>query len=80
MRNLSDMNDLYNVQDAILLIEIIENRFAEMYKTYFYNPRKCNSASTLSSCIQRDLSIVILTLPTCNDHVEVFERTLTGGF
>ena len=80
MKNLSDMNDLYNIQDVILLTEIIENRFEEMYKKYYYIIRKCNSASTLSGCIQRDLSKVILTLPTCNDHVEVFEKTLTGGF
>ena len=80
MRNLSDMNDLYNVQDVVLLAEIIENRFEDMFKKYQYNPRKYNSASTSSSCIQRDLSQVILTLPTCNDHVEVFGKTLTGGF
>ena len=78
MRNLSDMNDLYNVQGVILLTEIIENRFEQMFQKYHYNPRKCNSVSTLSGCIQRDLSKVILTLPTCNDHVEVFEKTLTG--
>ena len=27
MRNLDDMNDLYNAQDVILLCEIIENQF-----------------------------------------------------
>ena len=27
MRNLSDLNDLYNAQDVILLLEIIKNRF-----------------------------------------------------
>ena len=30
MRNLSDLNDLYNVQELILLMVIIENRFQEM--------------------------------------------------
>lgn len=30
MRNLSDMNGLYNAQDVILLCEIIENRFQYM--------------------------------------------------
>ena len=30
MRNLSDMNDLYNAQDVILLCEIIENSFQLM--------------------------------------------------
>ena len=80
MRNLSDMNDLYNMLDVIILTELIENRFEEMYKKYQYNPRKCNSASTLSGCIQRDLSKVIIALPTCNDYLEVFEKTLAGGF
>ena len=30
MRNLRDLNDLYNTQDVILLTEIIEGRFQEM--------------------------------------------------
>ena len=31
MRKLGDMNDLYNMQDVILLCEIIENRFEKMH-------------------------------------------------
>ena len=46
MRNLGDMNDLYNAQDVILLLEIVENRFQIMYKKFGFNPRKCSSAST----------------------------------
>ena len=64
MRNLGDMNDLYNVQDAIILCEIIENRFEQMYQKFGFNPRKCNSAGTLSGCVQRETSKVIITLPT----------------
>ena len=30
MRNLGDLNDLYKVQDVILLTEIIESRFQAM--------------------------------------------------
>ena len=30
MRNFGDLNDLYNVQDVILLTEIIESRFQAM--------------------------------------------------
>ena len=30
MKNLSDLNDLYNAQDVIILLEIIENRFQSM--------------------------------------------------
>ena len=32
IRNLGDMNDLYNVQDVIFLCEIIENRFQQITK------------------------------------------------
>ena len=35
MRNLGDMNDLYNAQDVILLSEIIESRFEFTYQIYF---------------------------------------------
>ena len=64
MRNLGNMNDLYNMQDVILLCEIIENRFEKMHKKFRSNPRKCNSASTLSGCVQRNQSKVIIALPT----------------
>ena len=80
MRNLSDMNDLYNFQHVALLCEIVENRFQLMQNEYGYNPRKCNSASTLSSCIEREMSKVIIALPTNNEHINIFEQTLTGGF
>ena len=48
MRNLGDLNDLYNTQDVILLCEILESRFQVMQNTFAFNPRKCNSASTMS--------------------------------
>ena len=42
--------------------------------------RKGNSASKLSSCIQREQSKIILALATNNSVMEIFEKTLTGGF
>ena len=80
MRNISDLNDLCNVQDVILLMVIIENIFQEMQTETDYNPMKINSTSKLSSCIQREQSKCILALPTNNCHVEIFEKTLSGGF
>ena len=80
MRNLGDTNDLYNSQDVFLLCETIENRFQIMNDTYGFNPRKCNSASSMSSYIQREMSRIILALPTKLEHVEIFEQTVTGGF
>ena len=80
IRNLSDLNDLYNAQDVVLLMVIIENRFQEMQNETGYNPRKINSASKLSSCIHREQSKCILALPTNNCHVDIFQNTLSGGF
>ena len=72
MRHLGDMNDLYNVQDIILFV-ICENRFQFMLGRYGFNPRKCNSASTLSGCIEREMSRVIIALPTSNEVLDIFE-------
>ena len=66
MWNMSDLNDLYNSQDAILFCKIFENRFQTMFEKSGFNLRKCNSASKLSVCIQSEESKVILTLPTNN--------------
>ena len=80
MRHLGDLNDLYNFQDVVLLCEILENIFQLMHERYGFNPKKCNSASTLSGCIEREMSKVILTLPTKVEHNEIFEQTVIGGF
>ena len=80
MRNLSDLNDLYNVQDVIILLEIIENRFQIIQDKTNYNPRIINSASKLSGCIQREKSKCILALLINNVQMEVFEKTVCGGF
>ena len=75
MQNLGDLNDLYNMQDTILLCKLIENRFQIMQEKFSFNPCKINSASTLSGCVQRDVSKVIIALPA-----EVFKKSLIGGF
>ena len=67
------MNDLYNAQDVILLCEIIQSKFQLVHDKYGFNPRRCNSASSLSGSIERDLSKVIIALPTTNEVVDVFE-------
>ena len=80
MRNLGDLNDLYYTQDVILLIEIIGNRFQSMQDMYGFNRRKCNFASSMSGCIEREMSKINLALPTKYEHVEIFEETVIGGF
>ena len=76
MRNLGDLNDLYNAQGVILLCEIIENHFQAMNETYGFSPRKRNSDSSMSGSIEREMSKIILALPTKYDHVEIFEQTM----
>ena len=49
-------------------------------KSLMYKCRKCNSASKLSSCIQREQSKVVSALTMNNSVMEVFEKTLAGGF
>ena len=74
------MNDLYNAQDLILLCQTAGNRFQFMHDQYGFNPRKCNSANTLSGCIEKEMLHVIITLSTSNEAVDIFEQTITGGF
>lgn len=64
MRNLSDMNDFYEIQNVIILWKIIENRFEIIYNAYGFNPRKYTSAGSLSGCIERNLSKVVIALST----------------
>ena len=75
MRKLGDLNDLHNTQDVVLLTEIIESRF-QANDTYGFIPRKCNSASSMSGCIEREMSEIILAFPTKYKHVEIFEETV----
>ena len=80
MRNVGDLNDLYNAQDVILLTEIIKRRFPAMQNAHGFNLRKCNSASSMSGCIEREMSKIILTLPTKYEHYEIFEQTVISRF
>ena len=66
------MSDLYNAHDVILLSEIIESSFQVMKNTYEFNPRKCNSASSMSGYVERKMSRITLTFPAKLEHVEIF--------
>ena len=74
MKSGGDLNDLYNSQDVILLTEIIGSQFQEMQDTYGFNPR-----NSMSECIEREMSQIILTLPSRYEHVEIFGETVIGG-
>ena len=80
MRDISDLNYLYNAQDVILLCKIFENRVQIMYEKSMYNHQKKNLASKFNGYIQKEQSKVILALPTNSSTLEIFEATITGGF
>ena len=58
MRNLSDFNDIYNIQDVFILSLI-----AKIKDETGFDPRCFTSARTLSGTIERIKSKVILTYP-----------------
>ena len=79
-RNLSDINDLCNFENMIIFCEIFDSRATLRHKKYGLNLRRCNSASTLSKCIQYNQSKIIIALPTDSKTVKLFEKTFMSGF
>ena len=51
-----------------------------MQNTYGFKPRRCNSSTSMSGCIEREMSKVILALPTKYEHAEIFEETVIASF
>ena len=80
LKNLGELNKIYNFQDTIIFCEIFEQRSEHLQKLCKYNPRKCNSTSSFSGYVHRDKSKCLIALPTDAGHVRVFEKTLIGGF
>ena len=61
MRNLSDFNNIYNIQDVFILGVILEYRWQKIKDETRFDPRCFTSASTLSGAIERIKSKLILT-------------------
>ena len=80
LKDLAELNKIYNIQDTVTLCEIFEQRSSHLQKLFKFNPRKCNSASSFSDCVHRDKSKCLLAFPTEAEHVRIFEKTLIGGF
>ena len=80
LKDLGELNKIHNFQDTIILCEISEQHSEQVQKLFKYNPRKCNSARSISGCTHRDKSKFAIDLPTDAKHVRVFEKTLIGRF
>ena len=80
LKDLGELNKIYNFQDTVILCEIFEQHSSHLQKLFKFNPRKCNSVSSLSSCVHRDKSKCLIALLTEAEQVRIFEKTLIGGF
>ena len=80
LKNVGGLNKIYNFQDTIILCEIFEQHSEHLEKLFKYSLRKCNSASSFSGCVHRNVSKCMIVLPTDTEHVRVFKKTLIGGF
>ena len=80
LQTLGDMNRIYNIQDTLILREIFEQRSLLLQNFFEFNPRKCNSASSFSGCVQRNKSKCNIVLPTDAKKNRIFEKTLIGEY
>ena len=80
LKNLGELNHIYNFQDTIILCKIFQQRSSGLQEIFKNNPRRCNSASSFSGCVHRNKSKCCIALPTDAEHVRVFEKTLIGVF
>ena len=56
LKDLGELNKIYNFQDTIILCEIFDQRSEYLQRHFKYNLHKCNSASSFSGCVHRDKS------------------------
>ena len=64
IKDISELNKIYNFPDTIILCEIFEQRSSHLRNFFKFNSRKCNSASSFSSCVHTDKSKCLIALPT----------------
>ena len=79
LKNLGELNRIYNFQDTIILCEIFEQRSELLQEIFTYNSRKSNSASSFFGWIHRNKSKCSIALPTDAEFIRIFEKTLIGG-
>ena len=79
LKNLGELNRIYNFQDTIILCEIFEQRSELLQEIFEYNSRKCNSASSFFGWIHCNKSKCSIALPTDPEFIRIFEKTLIGG-
>lgn len=80
LKDLGELNKIYNFQDTVIICEIFEQRSGHLQKLFKYNPPKCNSASSFSGCVHTDKIKCMIALPTEAEHVRVSEKNTNWRF
>ena len=62
LKDLGELNKIYNFQDTIIFCEIFEKRSTLLQTLFKFNPKRCNSASSFSGCVHRDKSKCVMAL------------------
>lgn len=57
LKDLGELNKIYNFQDTRILCEIFEQRSEQFQKLFKYSFRRCNSESSFSACVHREVSV-----------------------
>ena len=73
MKNFSDFNDIYKIQNIFILAVILEYRWQKIKDDTGFDPRCFTSASTLNGTIEGVKSKVILTYPRNVKVVDLME-------
>ena len=63
----------------IVLCEVFASRGNFLNKQFKFNPRKCNSVISFSSCVHRDKSKCCIAIPTSSAIVKLLRKTPIGG-
>ena len=65
LKDLGELNKIYNFQDTVILCEIFEQRRSSHLQKFFkFSPRKCNCASSFNGFVHRDKSKCLIALPS----------------
>lgn len=57
LKDLGELNKIYSFQDTRMLCKIFEQRSEQFQKLFKYSARRCNSASSFSASVHREVSV-----------------------
>ena len=80
IKNLDQLNYLYNMSDVIILANIVNKRLYDLSKLFVYEPKHFASTTGFSSAALARHSRHILVNPTSYKLLNAFEMGVRGGY